>query len=91
MLEIFIPLILILAGFSMSKIQFIFASEPVKLSPDLYGTDSERILINKHVANPPSDVDLEERDPSIMPHPDDTTYIKEEDRLPGENIWDNRF
>ena len=63
MLEIFIPLILLLTGFSFSKIQFIFASEPREVSPDFYDGEVHRLMINKNVVNPPSDVELEERVP----------------------------
>jgi hypothetical protein len=58
MLEILIPLILLLTGFSLSKIQFVFESKPRALTPDLYGSGIERIILNKQVVEPPSDAEL---------------------------------
>lgn len=65
MMEIFIPLVLILTGFTMSKIQFLFESEPRELSTDMYGPGIERIIVNKHVINPADDQVLKERNPWI--------------------------
>lgn len=55
MLEVFIPLVLILSGFSMSKIQFLFESEPRVLSTEMYGPGIERVLVNKNIVNPAFD------------------------------------
>jgi hypothetical protein len=64
-MEIFIPLSLILLGFSISKIQLLFEAQPYELSPSLFGEGAERIILNRQVINPPSDVILEPRDPYI--------------------------
>ena len=67
MLEIFIPLILILTGFPMSKIQFLFDSTARELAPGVYSDGgSERLIINKNVVNPAGDAELEARDESIL-------------------------
>lgn len=49
----------------MSKIQLMFESSPQQLSPSLFGDESERIIVNKIVANPASDLILEERPKDI--------------------------
>ena len=56
-LEIIIPLILILTGFSSQKIIILYQSESRELSTDLYGREGEieRILVNANVVNPASD------------------------------------
>ena len=65
MLEILIPLALVLSGFSMSKIQLLYHSEPFELSPNNFGDSSERIILNENVINPASDAMLQERDEFI--------------------------
>ena len=66
MLEIFIPLALVLSGFYMSKIQLLFESDPYDLSTDLFGDESERLLVNRHVINPAPDAILTERDEETL-------------------------
>ena len=66
MLEIFIPLVLVLTGFSISKIQFFFESPPRELTPAVYGDSIERILVTQNVVNPGSDAILQERDQDIL-------------------------
>ena len=61
MLEVFIPLLLLLTGFSVSKVEFVYSSEPRELSPTYYGDQVQRILVNEKVANPAVDAELEER------------------------------
>ena len=65
MLEIFIPLVLVLSGFYMSKIQLLYHSEPFELSPNNFGDSSERIILNDNVINPASDAILQDRDEFI--------------------------
>ena len=66
MLEVFIPLILILTGFSISKIQFLYESPPRELTPKVFGDGIERILVNQHIINPFSDAVVEARDSQIL-------------------------
>ena len=86
LLEIIIPLILILTGFSMQKIIILFESEPRELTPDFFGKDQmERLLVNARVINPPSDEKLSERDPSILADHEVTPADSNKD-----TIWEDR-